>query len=102
MTGLDEEEARSRLGDAGLDVDAIQQESADKDPGTVLSQDPAAGTSVRKGDTVTLTIAKEPTEVAVPDVSGQPVNDALDELIQAGFTPASNSGRPMTRRRTAS
>jgi serine/threonine-protein kinase len=94
VTGLDVEEARSRLGDAGLKVDTTQEES-DKDPGTVLSQDPAAGERLRKGDTVTLTVAKQPTEVEVPDVTGAPVNDALDSLSQAGFTPAQET-RPVS------
>jgi beta-lactam-binding protein with PASTA domain/predicted Ser/Thr protein kinase len=87
VTGIDVEEARSRLADADLEVATTEQESADQDPGTVLSQNPAAGTQVRKGDRVTLTIAKEPSQIAVPDVTNQAVNDAVDTLIQAGFTP---------------
>ena len=38
-----------------------------------------------KGATVTLTIAKEPKQVAVPDVLGDDVNDAVDALEEAGF-----------------
>ncbi|MEA2294005.1 MAG: eukaryotic-like serine/threonine-protein kinase [Solirubrobacteraceae bacterium] len=95
VSGLDSVEARSRLQDAGLKADVIEQESAAKPAGTVLAQNPTAGTELRKGDTVTLTVAKEPSQVAVPDLGGQPVNDALDALSQAGFIPAQET-KPVT------
>jgi beta-lactam-binding protein with PASTA domain/predicted Ser/Thr protein kinase len=87
VAGLDEDEARTRIEAAGLGVETTDEES-EENPGTVLVQDPEAGTEVRKGDTVTLTIAKEPSQVAVPDLAGSPINDALDALSQAGFVPA--------------
>ena len=57
-------------------------------PGTVLEMSPAAGTQVQKDATVNLVVAKEPKQVAVPDVVGDgttTVNDAVDALEQAGF-----------------
>jgi serine/threonine-protein kinase len=91
VTGLDEEEARARIEDADLDVDITRREDGEQDPGTVLEQDPPAGTQVRKGDNVTLTVAEEPSQAPVPDLQGAPVNDALDALAQAGFTPAQDT-----------
>jgi serine/threonine-protein kinase len=86
VVGQDRDDARSRLERVDLAVEVTEQESSEE-PGTVISQDPAAGTEVAKGDTVTLTVAKEPSEVEVPDVRGAAVNDALDALAEAGFRP---------------
>jgi beta-lactam-binding protein with PASTA domain/predicted Ser/Thr protein kinase len=86
VKGLDSDEARSRIQNAGLQTDVTQQES-DQPQGTVLSQTPAAGTTVRKGDTVSLTVAKPTTQTPVPDVTNQPINDAIDALAQAGLIP---------------
>ncbi len=40
---------------------------------------------MRPGDTVNLTLSKGQELVDVPDVVGQPMNDALDTLRAAGF-----------------
>ena len=45
----DRDEAQRLLEGAGLQVSFRQRESADKEPGTVLEQDPAAGKQLRKG-----------------------------------------------------
>ena len=42
----------------------------------MLAQTPAAGTEVAKDSTVTLTVAKAPPQVEVPDVLGEDVDDA--------------------------
>ena len=56
-------------------------------PGTVADQDPAGGTKVPAGSTVTLYIASEGVEetATVPDVLGQTRSDAEAELRAAGF-----------------
>jgi serine/threonine-protein kinase len=87
VTGQGREDARSALEGAGLVVQEQESESADAEPGIVLAQDPAGGATAPRGATVTLTVAVEPSEVAVPDVTGQEVNDALDALTEAGFRP---------------
>jgi eukaryotic-like serine/threonine-protein kinase len=85
VTGLDVEEARGRLEGAGFQVVTRRQEDKDADPGTVLGQDPPAGQSVPKGSSITLTVAKEPEQVDVPDVIGLDESDATDQLSGAGF-----------------
>jgi serine/threonine-protein kinase len=87
VTGRPVEAAEAALADLGLRATTTERESADEDPGTVLAQDPVAGAEVDPGTTVTLTVATEPAEVAVPEVTGDAVNDALDELTRAGFRP---------------
>ncbi len=82
----DVEEATRTLEDAGFKVRTNEQESDDKDPGTVLAQDPPADTQLRKGQTVTLTVAKESEQVDVPDVVDDPADEAAETLSAAGFT----------------
>ena len=82
---LDRDEAERRLRDAELDVSIQERESEDEEPGTVLEQDPAAGTRVEKGSNVTLVVATESTTALVPEVVGEEVNDALAALDEAGF-----------------
>jgi serine/threonine-protein kinase len=86
VVGQDRADARSALEDAQLQV-VVKEEEADGDPGKVLRQDPAAGTKIAKGETVTIVVSKERSQVDVPDVVGMAVNDALDALTEAGFRP---------------
>ncbi len=86
VVGQDREDARGTLEGAGLRVEIREQETADEEPGTVLAQDPAAGTRVRSGTAVRLTVAAEPEEVDIPDVTGQSREQATETLSGAGFT----------------
>jgi serine/threonine-protein kinase len=62
----------------------VPREDAKEDPGTVLEQSPASGRAAR-GSTVTLTVATEPKQIAVPDVTGRTQNTATKTLSGAGF-----------------
>jgi beta-lactam-binding protein with PASTA domain len=66
-------------------VQTEQQETEDSEPGTVLSQDPAGGTEVDRGSSVTITVAQAPPDVEVPDQVGQDVDTARAALDDAGF-----------------
>ena len=85
VVGKQEDEARSTLEAAGLRADVSQQESTDKDPGTVLKQDPGPGGKVDKGSAVKLVVAKAPPDVDVPDVVDEKQSDAEKALKDAGF-----------------
>jgi serine/threonine-protein kinase len=86
VVGKNRDDAAAQLQDLGLRVSFTEREDATKDPGTVLEMSPAAGSHVDKGATVTLTVAKAPKQVAVPDVAGEQANDAERLLKAAGFT----------------
>ena len=73
------------LEEAGLQIAVDEQESSEE-PGTVLAQDPAAGASVARGSTVTITVAEEPPRVEVPDVTSLTPAEARDELEAAGLS----------------
>jgi serine/threonine-protein kinase len=77
-------DAEAQLQGLGLTPDVSEQEST-KPAGTVIAQDPAPGTSVEKGATVGLTVARERPQV--PDVTtGNPtVEEATKTLEDAGY-----------------
>jgi eukaryotic-like serine/threonine-protein kinase len=76
--------AVARLRAAGLQsqVTTIPAVAA---PGVVVRENPAAGTRVAKGSTVSLRVSKGQT--TVPDVTGQPASDAKAALRSAGLVP---------------
>ncbi|HEX7299294.1 MAG TPA: Stk1 family PASTA domain-containing Ser/Thr kinase [Solirubrobacteraceae bacterium] len=85
VTGKSFDEAKSELEAAGLKATRKDQDSEDEDPGTVLGQSPKAGTQAPEDSAVQLTVAREPSQVAVPDVSGEDQAVAIRELSAAGF-----------------
>jgi beta-lactam-binding protein with PASTA domain/tRNA A-37 threonylcarbamoyl transferase component Bud32 len=85
VVGKSFDEASSTLQAAGFKVTRKDKESTDKDPGTVLSQSPKAGTQVDAGTAIALTVAKEPSQVAVPDVTGEDAAAAVAALSGQGF-----------------
>jgi eukaryotic-like serine/threonine-protein kinase len=85
VVGQPREEAERTLQDAGLQTSVREEESDDQDPGTVLSQDPAAGSQLAKGKTVTLVVAKAPADVPVPGVIDSTEAEAVKALEDAGF-----------------
>jgi beta-lactam-binding protein with PASTA domain len=66
-------------------VRVTEQESTDREAGTVLAQSPSGGSNARVGDTVTLTVAAEPTTATVPTVVGRTQATAEKRLQDAGF-----------------
>jgi beta-lactam-binding protein with PASTA domain len=57
--GLDEQSARAKLENAGFDVTVVDQPATDPaEGGTVIEQDPTAGSNAEKGAVVTITVAR--------------------------------------------
>ena len=86
VVGLARESAEASLNRAGVGFTISEQESS-QSPGTVIAQDPVGGTVVDKGSRVTLTVAKEPERVEVPNVIGDLEDTAKDKLRDAGLNP---------------
>ena len=78
-------EQRKAIRRAGLEPAVTEREDSDAEPGTVLEQDPTAGTRLAKGRTVELVVAKAPAEVKVPGVIDASETDAVAALEDAGF-----------------
>ena len=85
VVGREAGEAAERLHDRGLEVEFVNRESDEVPRDHVISQDPPAGTEVREGSTVTLTISGGRGTVPVPAVEGRPREEAEQILTDAGF-----------------
>ncbi|HYH90131.1 MAG TPA: PASTA domain-containing protein [Solirubrobacteraceae bacterium] len=85
VAGEDRDEAERMLEARGLQVAFTEREDEEREPGTVLQMSPAAGSRAERGATVTLTVAKEPAQVEVPDVLGEEADDAARRVEEAGF-----------------
>ncbi len=80
------EAAEASLTKAELALGTVSKRPSSTQPlGTVLSETPAAGSSVRAGTKVNLVLAKAPKEVEVPDVEGEAEANAANTLRHAGF-----------------
>src|SRR5918997_1526761 len=85
VVGEAQADAEAALQNAGLAASVSQREDGTVAAGTVLAQDPAAGTSVALGRTVALVVATAPAAVPVPGVIDQAEDDAVAALEDAGF-----------------
>jgi len=88
VVGVPLEEATKTLTDLGLLVVSQPDNEATVADGTVSRSDPAEGTVVNTGQTVTLFFKPLATNVTVPDVRDQPVADATALLSGQGFSVA--------------
>ncbi len=68
--------------------------SNDIAPGSVIAQDPVAGTELPPGGTVTIVVSKGPDLVPVPPLAGLTVQQATDALAAAGLVIGQVSGDP--------
>jgi eukaryotic-like serine/threonine-protein kinase len=87
VVGLTEQEAQQTLGNQGFQLTSTEQGSDTVDPGTVLSQSPAAGTEAAPGSTVAIVVARAIPTVIVPDLLGTSDTEAGDTLTAAGLEP---------------
>ncbi len=86
VTNETQSAATANLKSAGFTVSASTQSSTTVTPGTVISQNPAGGSSAASGSNVNLVIAQAPPKVNVPNVVGQKTGAAKSTLTGAGFT----------------
>ena len=84
VRGVPVADARAQLRDAGL-RSTVTRVPSSRPAGTVVSQSPRAGASVREASVVRLQVSSGPALVSVPDVVGLDEAAARDELTSAGF-----------------
>ena len=77
-------DAVAELTRAGLDAQVVEVNS-DREEGTVTGQNPGAGTVVVEGTQVRINVSKGPRPVEVPNVVGNPYDQAVSVLQRAGF-----------------
>lgn len=84
VRGETEQQARAELDRVGITVATVDSVfDEDVDGGRVIGTDPASGTSVTAGSTVTLRVS---TAVEVPSMLGRTVGSARSELERLGLT----------------
>lgn len=89
VIGKTQSEAETLLKNKDLKVSYEYEKIEDEKLwGTVKSSNPSAGTSVKSGDVITLTIytGLDVVNAKVPDVEGMTLEEAKAELEKAGFT----------------
>ncbi len=85
VVGVEKEMAIDMLEDLDLIVVPIQEASDEIEEGRAIRTDPAAGTTLVKGDTVTLFISAGSESVAVPNIVGMTQADAAAALAAVGL-----------------
>ena len=89
VVGLTADAATKRLSDSSLTVDpslGSESHSDDVEKGSVIAMLPQSD-PMRPGDTVGLEISLGPELFPVPDVANMGLQEAMDTLTAAGFTP---------------
>jgi serine/threonine-protein kinase len=86
LTGGSAEEAGRTLRTLHLQVKVSRENSDEVDKGDVISQRPASGGKLFRGDTVRLVVSKGPVLVTVPEVRRMSASEATSKLEDAGFS----------------
>ena len=80
------DQATGILNNAGLKLGSQDSaNSADVAAGGIMAQSPAAGASVESGSKVGITVSKGPQKLQIPDVTGQDLTTAQQNMWNAGF-----------------
>ncbi|MFI7014447.1 Stk1 family PASTA domain-containing Ser/Thr kinase [Streptomyces sp. NPDC050164] len=85
FVGETEQNARKLATNADLELSFTKKPCEDQAKGNICSQDPTAGTNVKKGDTISLVVSTGAPKVTVPDVTGLTYEKAQAELEDKGF-----------------
>ncbi|TDC80409.1 Stk1 family PASTA domain-containing Ser/Thr kinase [Streptomyces hainanensis] len=91
LTGLSFEDARARAANQSLVVAEGTSRPCVEEADTVCETSPAADEEIERGETVTLIMSSGPEPVEVPNVVGDPFQEALAELQDSGFRVAQES-----------
>ncbi len=84
IVGESQSNATATLKNEGLAY-TISKQTSNEVAGTVLSENPGAGTSVKKGVSVALVVSSGAKTVSIPNVVGQTVASAESTLLAAKF-----------------
>ena len=86
LQGLSKSEAEAKLQKMGLKLGTVYEKNSDEEAGTVISQDPKAGSKISKGQEVDIIVSKGPKtkKVSVPTVTGATFENAQNALTARG------------------
>ncbi|HEV7705568.1 MAG TPA: PASTA domain-containing protein [Gemmatimonadaceae bacterium] len=88
IVGMTRQQAELALQSAGLDAGDVVEHESPSPRGQVLSSAPAAGQKTPQPSEVSFVVSGGPSQLAVPDVTGQPYSSAAQLLTQVGFRVA--------------
>jgi len=86
LAGSTPDQARTTLERAGLKLGSQKETTSNQvSKGQIVSQNPAAGSSVESGSSVDVTVSSGPKQMPVPNVVGSYINEAVQAVWNAGF-----------------
>ena len=87
LKGMQKSAAESKLTGAGLKLGVVTEEFSSQPAGSVIGQDPRAGSKISKGQVVDLVISKgeRPRKVSVPSVVGGAESSAKEAIKNRGL-----------------
>lgn len=85
VVGWEEDDAVAALEEAGFVVEVETEPSPEVERGLVTGTDPAAGSMLRPGTTVTLAVSSGPEITDVPNLTGMTAQEAQEALDDAGL-----------------
>lgn len=81
----DTEEYLANLDIAGLGINRLDEFSNEVPEGALISVSPPPGSTLNKGDSVSVVVSMGPVPVPVPVSAGRPLGDVLDDLDAIGL-----------------
>ncbi len=87
LTGMREADARQRVRELNLPLGTTVYEASERPIGSVIRQSPEGGAQLAAGEELTLVVSRgrDLARVAVPDLKGLPVDEAVRQLEALGF-----------------
>ncbi|QGQ19132.1 Stk1 family PASTA domain-containing Ser/Thr kinase [Cellulomonas sp. JZ18] len=85
VVGITVDAAAEQLASDALTVEPVEAFSDTVPAGAIIAQEPRAGATAHRGDTVKVTVSKGPETVAMPDLTGKQFDAAAKELEGLGL-----------------
>jgi len=86
LLGQSEEVARNTIDALGLETMVIEEVSGEFDEGFVIRTEPGTGVRVALGERVRVYVSAGASQIVIPDVINQTLEDATTKLEQAGLS----------------
>ncbi len=83
--GKEAADAANELGQAGFRTRTVREPSSSVDEGRVVRTDPASGTRIDEGSTVTIFVSSGAEQITVPNVLGKTASEAKADIEAAGL-----------------
>lgn len=92
LVGKKQDELASYLEAAGFSLGSVTSEASEEESGTVIRQDPAAGSTAEKGTAINVVVSDgSKAQAVVPYLVGKTLGDAQSALVNAGLKVGSIS-----------